>query len=232
MPDRPAARAAEVLRELEAEASPANRAGMARYGIVVDRAYGVSMPRLRALAKRLGRDHDLALALWDGGVHEARILATLVDEPRAIDEAQMERWVLDLDSWDLCDQLCGNLFTKLGPLAYRAALEWSGRGEEFVKRSGFVLAARLAVQDKKAADSEFLPFLDVIEREAADDRNFVKKAVSWSLRQIGKRSAGLNAPAVAVARRLHSADSKAARWVGRDALRELESAAVRERLGL
>jgi 3-methyladenine DNA glycosylase AlkD len=203
---------------------------MARFGINPDRALGVRIPDLRRLAKEIGTDHRLALALWRTKVHEARILASMLDDPAAVTEDQMDSWASDFDSWDLCDQCCGNLFDRT-PLAYRKAVEWAGRDEEFVKRAGFALMAWAAVHDKTADDRIFLEFLPVIEREAGDDRNFVKKAVNWSLRQIGKRNRRLHRSAVAVATRLGKRDdSRTARWIGTDALRELASEGVRGRV--
>jgi 3-methyladenine DNA glycosylase AlkD len=181
------------------------------------------------MAREIGRDHELAEDLWAAGVHEARILAALVDEPGRVTKTQMERWAADFDSWDVCDQVCMNLFDKT-PYAYEKALAWSTRRAEFVKRAGFALMASLAVHDKKAGAGQFSPFLEAIVRQSADERNFVKKAVNWALRQIGKRSHGLNRKAIAAAERIAGIDSKAARWIARDALRELTSDKVRERI--
>jgi 3-methyladenine DNA glycosylase AlkD len=202
---------------------------MARYGIGTGAAIGVSVPELRRIARRLGRDHDLAAALWGSEIHEARILASIVDDPALVTEAQMEAWIRDVGSWDLCDQLCGNLFDRT-PFAFAKAIEWSAREEEFVKRAGFALMASAAVHRKDADDHEFEAFLPLIRAHATDDRNYVKKAVSWALRQIGKRSLALNRKAVATARQIRRIDAPPARWIAGDALRELESAQVRERL--
>lgn len=203
---------------------------MARFGINPDRALGVRIPDLRWLAKQVGTDHSLALGLWKTGIHEARILASMIDDPGAVTERQMESWAGDFDSWDLCDQCCGNLFDRT-PFAYGKAVEWASRDEEFIKRAGFALMAWAAVHDKSADNRAFLEFLPVIERQANDDRNFVKKAVNWALRQIGKRNRRLNRAAVATARRLAKrADARAARWIGTDAVRELTSEPVRARL--
>jgi 3-methyladenine DNA glycosylase AlkD len=221
--------AAEILAELESLGDPANVAGMARYGINPVNTLGVSVPRLRALAKRIGRDHALAAELWATGVHEARSLAGLVDDPALVTAGQMERWVKEFDSWDICDGVCSNLFDKT-PFAYAKAVAWSARSAEYVKRAGFVLMAALAVHDKKAPDERFRNFLPLIERESTDERNFVKKAVNWALRQIGKRNSALHGRAVAAAKRIRSIDSRSARWIAADALRELESDAVRRRL--
>jgi 3-methyladenine DNA glycosylase AlkD len=204
-------------------------AGMSRSGINTGRALGVAVPDLRGLARRLGRDHDLAAELWDSEIHEARILATLVDDPALVTERQIEAWALDVDSWDLCDQLCGNLLDRT-PYAFRKPVEWSAREDEFVKRAAFALMATAAVHSKDADDVAFERFLPLIRAGATDDRNSVKKAVSWSLRQIGKRNTYLNRRAVATAREIGRIDSRPARWIASDVLRELESERVRERL--
>lgn len=219
-----------VLERLKALANPEAVAGMARFGINPTNTYGIAIPTLRALAKQIGRDHGLALRLWESGVHEARILASMIDDPKAVTEAQMEAWVRDFDSWDVCDQVCGNLFDRM-PFACDKAVAWSAREEEFVRRAGFALMAWLAFHDKRAPDSVFEAFLPVIQRHAADGRNFVKKAVNWALRQIGKRNLALNRKAIETARMIQQIDSKAARWVAADALRELESDKVRQKLG-
>ena len=218
-----------VMGELRAMARPENLAGMARYGIKTDRALGLSIEVLRPIARELRDDHTLALALWGTGVHEARLLAGFIDDPRQVDEAQMEAWAAEFDSWDVCDQVCSSLFDRTA-LAWTKAIEWCGRPEEFVKRAGFVLMAALAVHDKAAPDDDYLAFLPLIAREAGDERNFVKKAVNWALRQIGKRSAALNAAAVAAAAEIELQGSRSARWIARDALRELTSEKVRQRL--
>ncbi len=218
-----------ILARLAALANPDNVAGMARFGINPKNTYGVPIPTLRVMAKEIGQIHPLAGQLWASGIHEARILACFVDDPKRVTEEQMEAWVADFDSWDVCDQCCGNLFDKT-PYAYHQAVAWSGRPEEFVKRAGFVLMTQLAVHDKKTADEEFFKFLPLIWNEATDERNFVKKAVNWALRQIGKRNLALNAAAVETAREIERMDSPSARWVASDALRELTGAAVQARL--
>jgi len=219
----------ELLRELNQVADPSRLSGMARYGIATDKALGVSVPDLRKLARKVGKDHDLAADLWKTEIHEARLLASMIDEPARVTEAQMEAWVHDVDSWDLCDQLCGNLFDRT-KYAFRKAVEWSAREDEFVKRAGFALMAVAAVHRKDVDDREFEAFLPIIRAEATDDRNYVKKAVNWALRQIGKRSQTLNRKAIETATKIQHIDSRAARWVGSDALRELTSDAVQERL--
>ncbi|MBN1663388.1 MAG: DNA alkylation repair protein [Deltaproteobacteria bacterium] len=219
----------QVIERLKILSNPANVAGMARYGISTEGALGVSMPVLRKLAREIGRKHDLAGDLWQSGVHEARILASLIDDPRQVTEEQMEKWVLDIYSWDVCDQLCSNLFSRTS-LAYEKATAWTGRPETFVKRAGFVLMACLAVHDKKADDNIFAAFLPIMVREAADDRNFVKKAVNWALRQIGKRNVVLNRLSVETARQIRQSDAKSARWIAGDAIRELTDEKVLIRL--
>jgi 3-methyladenine DNA glycosylase AlkD len=218
-----------VLAKLRSLANPENVAGMARFGISSEGTLGISVPVLRKLAKEIGRDHALAQELWASGVHEARSLAALIDDPRQVTEEQMERWVADFDSWDVCDGCCGNLFDKT-PFAHRKAVQWAGRPEEFVKRAGFALMAWLATHDKRAPDEAFTAFLPVISRESGDARNFVKKAVNWALRGIGKRNAALNAMAVQTAQEIQSMGTKPGRWIASDALRELASDKVRERL--
>ena len=219
----------EVMRTLKALGSPENVAGMARFGIVVRNAYGVSAPALKKLAKQIGRDHALAQQLWRSGNHDARGLAALIDDPAVVDAQQMESWVKDFDSWAVVDGACNNLFRKT-PFAHRKAIEWAEREEEFVKRAGFSLMACLAVHDKGATDARFLRYLAIIKREARDERNFVKKAVNWALRQIGKRNLRLRRQAIKTATEIHALDSKAAKWIASDALRELKSEKVQQRL--
>ena len=219
----------DILERLKSLANAENVAGMARYGINPQNTLGISVPVLRKMAREIGRDHALALELWASGVHEARILAGMIDDPRLVTEAQMDAWAADFDSWDVCDQCCANLFDKTEP-AYRKAVEWAARDEEFVKRAGFALMAALAWHDKRAPDEAFLAFLPVITRESGDGRNFVRKAVNWALRTIGKRNAALNIRAVATAKEIQATGSKPARWIAADALRELTSEKVQERL--
>jgi 3-methyladenine DNA glycosylase AlkD len=211
----------QVLTQLDQFASPENAAGMARFGIRGARVLGVSVKDLRTLARPYKKDHALALALWATGIHEARILATIIADPKQVTEEQMESWVLDFDSWDICDQCCMNLFDKT-PFAWQKALAWSARDAEFVRRAGFALMATLAVHDKHATDEQFEPFFTCIREQSTDDRNFVKKAVNWALRQIGKRNATLRSRALAVARDLAESDARPARWIGKDAVKELE----------
>lgn len=215
----------EAIKTIESLHNPANIEGMARFGIrPTSRIFGVPVPELRKLAKQINKEnsdrHELALKLWDSKIHEAKILAGFIDNPSEVTEAQMEKWVSGFDSWDVCDQVCGNLFDKT-EFAYKKAFEWSKRKEEFVKRAGFAMMAALAVHDKKATDEELAEFFPVIKREAADGRNFVRKAVNWALRQIGKRNAALNKEAIKVANEIKGIDSKSARWVALNALSEL-----------
>jgi 3-methyladenine DNA glycosylase AlkD len=219
----------EILREMKANANAANVAGMARYGINPKGTLGLSMPVLRALAKRIGTDHDLAQRLWRSGIHEARILAALIDDPALVTPAQMDAWIRDFDSWDVCDQVCGNLFDRTR-YARRKAAVWAGKNPEYERRAGFALMAALAWHDKKAKDELFLGYLPVIERFAFDDRNFVRKAVNWALRNIGKRSLALNKAAVACARRIAKQDSRSARWIAKDAIRELTDPKIIKRI--
>jgi 3-methyladenine DNA glycosylase AlkD len=219
-----------VVEELRSMADPAQLEGMARFGISTKATLGgISVPAIRAMAKRLGRDHDLAMGLWATGIHEARLLAAMVDDPAAVTDEQMEAWAGDFDSWDIVDGTCSNLFDKT-PLAWSKAVEWSGREEEYVKRAAFTMMATLAVHDKHAPDARFRELLPIIEREAGDPRNFVRKSVNWALRQIGKRNAALHAEAISTAERIHATGPRPAKWVASDALRELRSYAVRQRL--
>ena len=218
-----------ILAEMKSKADPEAVKGMARFGISSSNTLGLSIPTIRSIAKRVGKDHQVAQALWESGIHEARILAALVDEPSKVNETQMERWVSEFDSWDVCDGCCGNLFDKT-PFAFAKALQWSRRKEEFVKRAGYVLMAELAVHDKDAPDKAFLQFFPYLKRGSTDPRNFVKKAVNWAIRQIGKRNLKLNREAQKLAGSISDLDSPSARWVASDALRELRSEAVQKKL--
>jgi len=218
-----------ILRVLQRLGDSKAVAGMARYGITAKRVFGVSVPNLRALAREIGTDHELAGRLWDEAIFETRALASLVDDPALVTAKQMDRWASAFDSWAVCDGCCLNLFVHT-PFATRKALAWSQREEEFVKRAGFVLMACLAVHDKAAPNAAFKAFLPVIAGAAGDGRNFVKKAINWALRQIGKRNVALNRAAIATARAIARQPSPAARWIATDALRELTGAAVQKRL--
>jgi len=219
----------EVLQRLKSKARPTQLEGMARYGMAVERRLGVSIPELRKMAKERGQDHKLALELWKTGIAEARIVAAMIDDPKELTEGQMEDWVKDINSWDVCDQVCMNLFEK-APLAWKKIIDWSERKEEFVKRTAFALIACLAWYDKKAKDEKFIDLFPVIMQGATDERNFVKKAVNWALRNIGKRNLNLNKAAINTAKEIQRIDSKAARWIASDTIRELESETVQIRL--
>jgi 3-methyladenine DNA glycosylase AlkD len=218
-----------VVGELRRLGSKRNVEGMARYGIRARKVFGVSKPKLDALAKKIGKNHSLGLALWSTGIQDAKILAGLISEPDKVTASQMETWVRDFDNWDSCDGTCCHLFVFAKP-AWPKAFSWAKRKDEFQKRGGFALAAYLAYRDKSAGDGKCLSFLKVIEREADDERNFVRKAVNWALRNIGKRNRRLNRAAIATARRIQKEGSRAARWIAADALRELEGEAVQTRL--
>jgi 3-methyladenine DNA glycosylase AlkD len=218
----------DVLDRLWSKARPEQLQGMAKYGMTVQRRLGVSVPDMRELAKEVGKDHRLALDLWRTGIAEARIMAAMVGDPAKLTEEQMEDWVKDIDTWDVCDQVCMNLFEK-SPLVWKKVDDWSLREEEFVRRTAFALIACLAWHDKKANDERFTELLPVLIRGATDERNFVKKAVNWALRNIGKRNLSLNQAAINAAKEIKQLDSKAARWIAADAIKELESEAVQGR---
>jgi 3-methyladenine DNA glycosylase AlkD len=218
-----------VLAELRRLGEKRNVEGMARFGIVAKDAYGVAKPKMDELARQIGRNHDLALELWDSGVHDAKILAGMVDEPQKVTAAQMNRWVRDFDNWDDCDGTCCHLFVFADDVWDRAR-EWTKRTKEFEKRAGFALIAYLAYRDKNAKDLQYKKMLPVLLREAHDERNFVRKAVNWALRNIGKRNLELNRAAIRTAERMKRMNSRAARWIAADALRELKGEAVQARL--
>lgn len=211
---------ADIVHILKQMRSEPNRLGMSRFGINVKHALGIKVTDLRKLARRVEKSHDLALQLWQTGIHEARLLATLIDPPSEVTEDQMENWAADFDSWDIVDQACNNLFRKT-PSAHLMAVRWADRDEEYVKRAGFALMAVLAVHDRSSVDTVFRDYLDLIRKESEDERNFVKKAVNWALRQIGKRNSELWKAAVATCDDVRQLDSKSARWIASDARREL-----------
>jgi 3-methyladenine DNA glycosylase AlkD len=214
--------ARELIAALEAHADPRNVAGMARFGITSKGTLGVSMGMIRRLAKQAGKSHELALELWDSGIHEARILATIVDEPGSVTRRQMDTWARDFDSWDVCDQACQNLFW-LSPHAWTMAEKWARARPEYVRRAGFALMARLAFRTPGDADERIEAFLPLILEAADDERNFVKKAVNWALREIGKRGPQCRQSAIAAAEQIRRLDTRSARWIAADALRELSS---------
>ncbi len=221
--------ASEIIQNIKSLANPANTEGMARFGINVANAYGVSVYTLREIGREIGKDHEMALQLWASGIHEARLLACLIERPDMVTEEQLESWVKDFDSWDVCDVCCGHLFDRAA-VAYQKAQEWSEREEEFVKRAGFALMAALSVHDKKASDEDFVKFLPLIKKHATDDRNYVKKAVNWALRNIGKRNWNLNKMAIKTAEEIKQLDSRSARWIANDAIRELTGEKVQKKL--
>jgi 3-methyladenine DNA glycosylase AlkD len=219
----------EVLSWLEKRGSRRNVAGMARYGITARRAFGVSMATMLSLRKRLGKDHALALSLWDTGWHEAKVLAALVDEPARVTRRQMNAWAAGFENWADCDTVCFHLFDKT-PYAWDKARQWAVSRHELVKRAGFALMASLALHDKTAPDRKFSPFLRLIETGAQDPRNFVKKGVSWALRGTGHRNRAMHGAALKLARRLAHSEAAAPRWVGKDALRDLTRPAIIQRV--
>jgi 3-methyladenine DNA glycosylase AlkD len=220
----------DILKTLRALAKPRAKEDMERFGIFAGKSLGgISTPALKKLARKIGKNHRLAGGLWNSGFREARHVAHMTDEPEKVTEPQMERWAKDFDSWDIVDGCCLYLFCKT-PYAHRKAVEWSTRKEEFVKRAAFSMMAVLAVHDKQAGDAKFLKFLPFIKRESTDERNFVKKAVNWALRQIGKRNLNLNRAAIKTAEQIRKLDSRSARWIAADALRELQGAPVQARL--
>ena len=221
--------AEDVIRQLKAQGGPKHVEGMSRFGIQTSKAIGVSVPQLRQMGRKLGRDHDLAQELWRSGFHEARILASMIDVPEQVTMEQMEGWAKEFDSWDVVDGCCGNLFDKT-PFAVKKAKEWCKQQEEYVKRAGFVWMAELAVHDKEMPDEAFRAFLPFIVEGSNDERNFVKKAVNWALRQIGKRNKNLNSAAIRTARVIAKSNIRPAKWIASDALRELESPAVQKNL--
>jgi 3-methyladenine DNA glycosylase AlkD len=218
-----------IIKKLKSLSNPKAVEGMARFGINPKNTYGVSIPNLRRLAKEIGKNHDVAQKLWLSGIHEARILAGMVDDPEMVTEKQMNDWIKDFDSWDVCDQVCMNLFDKLS-FAFEKAIKLTGEKEEFVKRSGFTLMACLAWHEKNSSDEEFKRFFPLIKKYSTDDRNFVRKAVNWALRQIGKRNKNLNTEAIRTAKEILKMDSRTAKWIAKDAIRELESSSIQKRL--
>lgn len=223
----------KIIKKLESLENPANIAGMARFGIVTKKAFGVSAPVLKSLAKDVKKQaedrHKLALELWETEIHEARIIAYLIDDPKQVTPEQMESWAADFDNWAICDGACGHLFCRT-EFAYQKVFEWSAREEEFIKRAGIVLIAWLAVHDKNADDEQIAQFLPILENKSDDDRNFIKKAINWSLRQIGKRNLNLNKLAVETAKKIKARNTRSARWIAADALRELTNEKTLERV--
>jgi 3-methyladenine DNA glycosylase AlkD len=219
----------EIIQTLEQNADPDSLAGMARAGITPEKAYGVRIPVLRKIAKKAGRNSYLAKKLWSKNTRETRILACMIEDPKTLTEAQAEEWVLEFDYWEICDQCIMNLFDRVD-FTVKKIYEWTEREEEYVKRAGFALIARVAWSDKTKTNDEILEYLPLILREADDERNMVKKAVNWALRQIGKRNLALNKEAIKIAKTILEMDSKSAKWIAKDALKELTSEAIQKRL--
>ncbi|MBI3124271.1 MAG: DNA alkylation repair protein [Ignavibacteriales bacterium] len=219
----------QIIAELKKNGNEHNRKGMARFGINVDKAFGVNVPVMRALAKVIGKNHELAIELWKSGYHEARHVAAMIDDPKLVTKAQMNKWVCDFNSWDICDGTCSNLFRKT-PYAIEKIFEWCEKKDEYIRRAGFSLMCYVAVHHKTRDDEEFLEFFPLIKKYSVDERNFVKKAVNWALRQIGKRSRFLNEEALKVAKEIHALDSKSAKWIASDAIRELTDPKILARI--
>ncbi len=219
----------EILEWLGKKGSRRNREGMARYGIVAPKAFGVPMAAMLRIAKEHGKDHRLAGALWRSGWHEARLLAAMIDDPQRVTRAQMEAWVRDFNNWAVCDTVCWHLFDYV-PFAWEKLRRWSTSPHEFVKRAAFAMMAGQAGHNRSATDAQFLALFPIIEKGAGDERNFVKKAVSWALRRIGHRNLPLHAAATELAERLAASEEPSCRWVGKDAIRDLSRPMVRARL--
>lgn len=219
----------QVIVKLKRCANPKNIEGMARFGINSKNSLGVSIPDLRKLAKEIGKDHVLAQKLWDSKIHEAKILASMIDEPKLVTKKQADQWIKDFDSWDVCDQVCMNLFDKTS-FAFERAILWTKNTAEFEKRAGFALMASLAFHDKSSSDEKFLKFFPLIKKYSIDERNFVRKAINWALRQIGKRNINLNKQAIELAKEIQNINSKSARWIAYDAIKELTSKTIQIKL--
>ena len=221
--------AKEIILELKKNTNLKNIEGMARFGINVEKAFGLSTPLMRKMAKQIGVNHNLALELWETGYHEARHIASMIDDPKLVTKSQMNKWVRDFNSWDICDGTCSNLFRKTS-FAIEKIFEWCDKKEEYIRRAGFSLMCYVAVHDKRRDDEDFLQFFPLIKKHSLDERNFVKKAVNWSLRQIGKRSKFLNKEALKLAYEIQRLNSKSARWIANDAIRELKNQKILARL--
>lgn len=219
----------EIIKDLKKLKNSKSVEGMARFGINPESALGISMPTLRQKGKEIGRNHDLALELWESGIHEVRILSSIIDEPEKVTKSQMNAWVMDFNSWDLCDQCCMNLFRKT-KFAREFPFIWAEKKSEFIKRAGFVMMAVNAVHNKKLSDKDIKEYFPLIIKHSSDQRNFVKKSVNWTLRQIGKRNLNLNKEAIIVCEQLMTEDSSVANWIASDALKELSSEKIISRL--
>jgi len=219
----------QILRTFKTHGSRKNVLGMSRFGIISKKAYGLSAPVLHRLARKYRRNHELALQLWKTGIHDARILAALIDDPRQVTKRQMEQWVRQFDNWAVCDTTVGKLFSRV-PGAFETAVRWSRNRREFIKRAGYAMMAYLTIRQKEAENTKFIRLFPHLQRGSVDGRNYVKKSVNWAIRQIGKKNANLNRAAIRFAKKLHSMNVPSARWIASDALRELTSSAVQKRL--
>lgn len=219
----------DVIKKLKSMRCPKNLEGMVRYGINIKNNLGISIYKLRSLAKEIGINHELSLKLWESGIHDARLLAVFIEDPSQVSGEQMDHWVKDFDSWDICDQACTSLFD-LTPYAFKKVFEWAERDEEFVKRAAFSIIAGIAVHDKNASDEKLNQFASLIIKHANDERNYVKKAVNWALRNIGKRNKSLNKKMIALSKEILLLNSKSANWIAKDAIRELNSEKIRQKL--
>jgi 3-methyladenine DNA glycosylase AlkD len=219
----------QIIKELKKLSNPQDKKGMKRFGINPEKALGIRIWKLRKLAKKISKNHQIATELWDTDIHEARLLATMIDEPEEVTEKQMDEWVSDFNSWDICDQCCSNLFDKTQFL-HKKILEWSKDQREFVRRAGFVLISTSSIHRKNWEDKEFERYFPLIEKYSDDERNFVKKAVNWAIRQVGKRNKKLNKKCIALSKKIQKKDSKAAKWIASDAIRELQSEKIQKRL--
>lgn len=219
----------EIIKQLHSMANPENVKGMTHYGINPHNNLGISIYHLRSLGKQIGTNHTLALQLWDSQIHDARLLACFIDDPAQVTSGQMDSWAEDFDSWDICDQACTSLFDRT-PFAYDKVFQWAAKEKEFIKRAAFSLIAGLAVHDKNATDQDFEDLLSLCITHATDERNYVKKAVNWALRNIGKRNSSLNKKVLKTAEKIKKIDSKSARWIASDTLRELTSSKIQEKL--
>jgi len=219
----------EIIEQLKSLRNPENIEGMVRFGISAKNTLGVPIPVLRKMAKEIRKDHAMALKLWGSGIHEARLLAAFIADPKKITEKEMDEWVGDFDSWDVCDQVCGNVFDKT-KYVKKKIVAWTKDKREFVRRAGFVLMAAAAVHLKNWKDEEFIEYFPLLKKYATDERNYVKKAINWALRQIGKRNLKLNEEALILAQRIGKIDLKSAKWIAKDAIRELTHPKVLKRI--
>ena len=218
----------QIINRLRDMGDVKNIEGVGRFGIKTENNLGNSVTNLRNFAKKIGKNHKLAVELWNSGIRDARMVAACIEDPKTVSEEQIDSWVSDFDSWDICDHTCGHLIDKT-PFAYKKVKEWSKRKKEFEKRAGFALIAWLAVHDKSADNAKFDEFLNIIKEESTDKRNYVRKAVNWSLRNIGKRNISMNKKAIKISKEIQKIESKTAKWIANDAIRELTSEKIQQR---